>query len=419
MYKNKPKINPISSPRMIDIVKQSKDNGGNVYIMNDTEQKAFKMDIIFDAGIKYQSNNVNATAAMNMLNEGSKNHTGDEIAEIFDYYGASIDFSVGVHTSSISLIGLSKYAKEILEITSEIINDSIMPEKELITFLKNKKQNFLIKSQKTNIMARREFLKQMFGEEHPYANNISLEDFDNVKLDDVQQFYNSYIRNASQDIVLAGGIDNSIVDYVNAKFNTKSGRKFEDIKFDIKRAKPNTYRLEKKDAQQSSIIIGKEGVGILDKDYAAFTILNTIVGGYFGSRLMKNIREEKGYTYGIGSANINFTDTAMWMIAADVNVKHRDDSIEECIKEINLLRNNIVGEIELSTVKRYIVGEVLREIDGIFAQSDSFISKLRHNLDNSFYPKFIEDLNKVNAKDIIEIANKILIPEDFIIVTVA
>ena len=142
-----------------------------------------------------------------------------------------------------------------------------------------------------------------------------------------------------------------------------------------------------------------------------------VLGGYFGSRLMSNIREEKGYTYGIGSYNVPMPLSAQWMIATDVNADQTEATIEECLKEIQRLRDELVPEEELNLVKSNFNGDILRELDGVFSQSDALKHKLNYGLDNSFYLDIIDRIKACTPDDLQRIARKHLNPEEMFIIT--
>lgn len=180
---------------------------------------------------------------------------------------------------------------------------------------------------------------------------------------------------------------------------------------------PGNGHVSKENCVQSSIRIGKSSVRLTDDDYAGYMLLNTILGGYFGSRLMSNIREEKGYTYGIGSFNVSLPQRSYWSITTEVNNEYTEATIEEIFKEIHKLRTETVPAEELNLVKNYLYGDLLRELDGVFAQSDSLKHKLNYGLDNSFYIGIIEKIRQCTPEAILELADKYWNPEEMYIVT--
>ena len=146
-------------------------------------------------------------------------------------------------------------------------------------------------------------------------------------------------------------------------------------------------------------------------------LLNTILGGYFGSRLMSNIREDKGYTYGIHSFNVSMPQGSYWCIATDVNNEYVEAAIEQIKKEIQILQAKRVPEEELHLVKNFLHGDLLRELDGVFAQSDALKHKLNYGLDNRIYTELIRQINACQAKDLLQLARKYMDTKEMYIVT--
>jgi predicted Zn-dependent peptidase len=146
-------------------------------------------------------------------------------------------------------------------------------------------------------------------------------------------------------------------------------------------------------------------------DYNRFVLLNTILGGYFGSRLMSNLREDKGYTYGISSYISNYINGGFFSIATEVNANYTQAALDEIFLEINKLRTQAVGESELQLVKNYIYGTFLRNFDGPFALAERFRSARDFGLGFDYYKKSLDEILVVNPDDLIETAKKYLDPD--------
>ena len=145
-------------------------------------------------------------------------------------------------------------------------------------------------------------------------------------------------------------------------------------------------------------------------------LLNLILGGYFGSRLMQNIREDKGYTYGINSIMISHLKDGHFTIVTEVGAEVCKAAVEEIFIEIQRLKKELVSEEELTLVKNYISGEMLRNLDSPFALSDGLRGNLPFGLDNTYFAKFIKDLKVVTAEKVLELANTYLKTEDLYLI---
>lgn len=414
-----PRIAPLFNPSILPYRRKLLPNQVEIVYIHDPAQEAFKMDVTFEAGAYYQKHPLAALTAITMLNEGTRHHSAAEIAENFDYYGAYVDFNGGLNRSEINLISLCKYAKETISMIAEMAKESVVPEKELDIFLRNKQQEFLISQEKTAYLVRKKFSALLFGEAHPYANRITEKDFTTLTAPMVRDFYRQHIHALQCRISISGNVGEQILAEVEKHFSSLGIPEIlpEKPVYPFNPASAGRYHIHKENAVQSSLRIGKEGVRLTEEDYAAFQLLNTVLGGYFGSRLMTNIREEKGYTYGIHSFNVSLPLSSYWCIASDVNKEYTEATIEETLKEIRKLQTELIPEEELRLVKNFLQGDLLRELDGVFAQSDSLKHKLNYGLDNQFYISLIEKINRCTAAELRDLANKYWNTDDLYIVT--
>lgn len=413
-----PSIAEISRPSLWEHQQITLPNGIEIVYLHDPNQEVFKMDVVLAAGIYNQSHPVIASSMINMLNEGTRQHSSAEIAELFDYHGAYVDFNCGIHKAELSLISLNKYASQTIRMLAEMTLESTFPQKELETYIRNRKQQHLVNIEKTSYLARMEFIYRMYGKAHPYANCFTLEDFDQVTPELLLDFYQERVQASQCRIMICGNVSDTVLQEVSQAFSLMSSNPVPpDKTYTIQPSGPGKYHISKPDAVQTSIRIGKNGVTLLDEDYTYFQLLNMVLGGYFGSRLMSNIREEKGYTYGIGSFNVSLPQRSYWSITTEVNNEYTEATIEEIFKEIHKLRTETVPAEELNLVKNYLYGDLLRELDGVFAQSDSLKHKLNYGLDNSFYIGIIEKIRQCTPEAILELADKYWNPEEMYIVT--
>ena len=413
-----PSIAEISRPSLWEHQQITLPNGIEIVYLHDPNQEVFKMDVILAAGIYNQSRPVIASSMINMLNEGTRQHSSAEIAELFDYHGAYVDFNCGIHKAELSLISLNKYASQTIRMLAEMTLESTFPQKELETYIRNRKQQHLVNIEKTSYLARMEFIYRMYGKAHPYANCFTLEDFDQVTPELLLDFYQKRVQASQCRIMICGNVSDTVLQEVSQAFSLMSSNPVPpDKTYTIQPSGPGKYHISKPDAVQTSIRIGKKGVTLLDEDYTYFQLLNMVLGGYFGSRLMSNIREEKGYTYGIQSFNVSLPLTAYWGISTDVDNKHTRAAIDEILKEIEKIRQEPIPSDELNRVKSFFYGDLLREIDGVFSQADSLKQKLIYGKDNRFYIDIIDRVKHCTPDELQELAQRYLDPAELYIVT--
>ena len=416
LYRNTaPDFKTVDSIEILADQKYSLSNNIPVHVINGGSQDVVKIEFIFNAGVWAQKSPLIASMASSMLNEGTNKYNAAEIAEKFDYYGAYIGFAAAKHDASISLYTLNKYLTETLELTEDLIKHSSFPKKEFQTVLLNKKQQYQIEHQKTNVLAKDKFNELIYGENHPYANTFSDEEFDQLDLEKVKAFYQKCYRPENCHIIIAGKVDDTVLEKLENLFGSEKwsiSKPIDNPGHDVVHSKDKTTFIPKDDAVQACIRIGRPIINKTHEDYTTLQLFNLILGGYFGSRLMQNIREDKGYTYGINSIVISHLKAGHFVIVTEVGSDVCKDAISEIFKEIKRLRDELVPEDELKLVKNYISGEMLRNLDSPFALSESLKGNLQFGLDNSYYETFIRDLKQITPENIQNLAIKYFQEED-------
>jgi len=406
--KKHPKYNNIEHINFPKVKKVSLDNGIPVYIINGCTQDIFKLDIMIGAGAVYGNDRLTAPVTTLMLNEGTKKHSAQKIAEIFDYYGAYFQPSTEKDMAFGSLISLNKHIEKTLPVFADIINDSIFPERELKILIDRQRHNFLIDLEKTSFVARELFNQKLFGENHPYGRRIAIEQYDNINRNDIVDFYKKYYKPSNFSFILSGKITDKHINLLNSLFGQLEADNkpvVEKIPLETKFS-ATPYISEKEKAVQSSVRMGMITVIKNHPDYYNLRILTTILGGYFGSRLMKNIREDKGYTYGINALQVSFLQAGFIGIMTDVKSETTQSAIDEVFKEIKRLKKEKVGIEELNLVRNYMMGEFMEMFDGPFAVSDTFKAVLQYNMGFEYFKNFKQKILTITPDELIETANK-------------
>jgi predicted Zn-dependent peptidase len=410
-----PVINPIEH---IDIVKAEKrllSNGLPVHYVNAGTQDVVKIDFIFEAGTWFQTSNLVASICNSMLEEGSTRFSASEIAEKFDFYGAHLQLSVDQNQGFVNVITLGKHLPAILEVMEDLIKHSVFPEHELEVLIAKNKQKWLLENEKVRTLCQKKFTQVLFGDAHPYAINNTLEDFDRIQRNDLLNFYRSHYHSGNCQIILAGKVDEAVLQELNDRFGGSDWQQnpVNIPEYTISSSSVKKHHVEKADGLQSAIRSGKFWVNKSHADHHALSILTTILGGYFGSRLMTNIREEKGYTYGIGCFVLNFKRASYLVISTEVGNDYIEPTLTEISAELKRLQEEPVSENELETVKSYLLGEFLRDFDGPFALAGSFKAINDFGLDYSFYDEYLHVLRNITSGQLMQLAQQYLSPEDF------
>ena len=403
-----PDFKTIEKIEMIHATERRLRNKIPVYAVNAGTQELIKIEFMFSAGMYQQEIPLQAATVSAMMEEGTDKMTAAQIADAVDYYGAFLETGVSQDYASVALYTLNKHLKSTLPVVEQLIKDSIFPQDELDTHLQNKKQKFLVNSQKVANVARKRFMELLFGEKHPYGINVKENDFDVINRDVLKRFYSSYYRANSCRIVLAGKVNDDVYTLLDEHFGgndwlATNNLDRNEIKIDS--SKEHEQLIYKDDALQSAVRIGKVLFNKTHHDYQPLLVLNTIFGGYFGSRLMSNIREDKGYTYGIGSGIASLKHSGYFFISTEVGVDVCKKATEEIYFEMNRLRTELVPEDELQLVKNYMLGTFLRSVDGPFALAERFKGIMEYNLGYDYFDRYLATIKSISASELKELAN--------------
>lgn len=393
------------------------DNGIKVYTIDSGSQELTKIEFIFKAGMYYQSQPLLASATNNLLETGTKNYTANELSDNIDFFGSFFECAVEQDYASLALFSLNRFLDKSLHYVEDIIKNPTFPKDEFDIYISNKKQKHIVNSEKVAVLARRRFSELIFGEKHPYGISVKDEDFDSLKLETVIAFYKTFYHSGNCTIIASGKLAPDLIDTLNRFFGKTTWGHVQTIPFPNATLHTTTQQkhlIEKPDAIQSAVRVGRLLFNKKDPDYFKFQVLNTILGGYFGSRLMANIREDKGYTYGIGSGLMSLVNNGYFFISTEVGVDVTNDTLKEIYKEIKTLREELVDADELETVRNYILGQFLRSVDGPYSLADKFKAIWEFDLGYDYFEKYFESVKTISPEELKGLANKYLQEKDLI-----
>ena len=299
----------------------------------------------------------------------------------------------------------------------EIILHPAFNTKELCVYCSKRKQGLTIERQKIDVQSRELFGKALFGEHHPYGITSHENAYDDITREDLVTLYNTLYTAKNCFVVCSGRVTDEVLNTVEQIVDVLpvgSGREvvFPEIK--------TTHKVFKEDESSllSSIRIGRLLFPRRHPDFVGMQVVATTLGGYFGSRLMQNLREEHGYTYGVMAAMVNFEREGYLAIATQVAREHRDDALREIHFEIERLRNELISEEELQMVKNMMIGEILRILDGPFGIADVTIENIMCGYDNNATEESVQRILAITPEDIQQLASKYLKDEDLVEVVV-
>ncbi len=401
---------PYIKPRAAEL-----DNGLPVYFIEGGTEEFVKVEMVFFAGSYHQTRPLVSYTTTNLLRNGTKNNSREEVNEQLDYYSAHLQLEAQKDIVSVSVYVLNKHLEPALKLFSDIIRLPVFPEEEMRSFLKNQQQIHLINQKKVQHVARTYFNELVYGEQHPYGYRLKPDDFDRVVQVDLQQFHRRWFYPGNAFCIVSGRMPYMIEKRIGKYFgdrNWQEAETGEPPRYPMLTSGSRKVHLEMPEALQSAIRIGKQ---LFNRTHPAFhrlKVTNALLGGYFGSRLMQNVRQDKGYTYGIGSNIVSLLRNGYFFIATQVGSDVSKAALDEIYNDLKELRHKPAGKDELESLKNYLAGSFLRSFDGPFAQSERFKELLVFGLDFGHYDEYMNTLKNITAEDIMECAGLYLNEEE-------
>ncbi|MBL7825719.1 MAG: insulinase family protein [Saprospiraceae bacterium] len=398
-------------------------NGIPLYVLHFPAQEVLKVEVVFRAGRPQETKRLASRTTARLLREGTHTRTGAEIAEFFDFYGASVSVPTNLDTANVILYALSKYAAEVMPVFSDILLDPIFPETELENYRRTSIQELSVELEKVETIAYRKVTELIFGEHHPYGYNSTETDYQQINREDVQQFYRQWYRPENCLIFASGCVDENTIALIERNLGGwETGEAAASTKLpqnpNQTTAGPEKMHLPHPGSLQTAIKIGRRAFGRKHPDFNGLFVLNTILGGYFGSRLMTNIREKKGYTYNIYSTLDAYINDGCFYIATEVNPENTSAAIKAIFLEMKKLCDKLVQESELEMVKNYLLGMILNGLDGPLNASDLVKNVIVEDLPWESFSQMVHDIRTITPQGLQALARRYLQPQDFWVITV-
>lgn len=394
------------------------DNDIPLYLLNDESEETLRVEWVFRAGQYFEEEPLIASAVNAMLNEGSQDYPPERLANLLDFHGAYGIPSSDKDNASFSFYSMSRHFNCLLPAIADILISPAFPEKELESYLHKRYRMYQVNRQKTSSLARETFEEALFGADHPYGKRIRPADFEKVNTGKLKQFHRSRYFQKGCFLILTGNIPSEAVSLLNRYFGQeKLAEQTAQHILPINETQAREIHSPKDDAVQNSLRLGLLLPPMEDPDYPKLEVLNTLLGGFFGSRLMRNLRQEKGLTYGIQSLLVPLRDCSYATIVSDVNATHTKMAVQEVLKEIDKLATETVSAEEWDLVKNYLMADLMRIFNGSFARADALKNVLEHRLDYDYYKRLSDCILEMKPAEIPELARRYFPQEKWMIVT--
>lgn len=409
-----PEIQPLKNFHIQTPVRTTLPNGIPLTVINAGEQEVVRMDVLFSGGRWQQSQKLQALFTNRMLREGTTKYTAATIAEKLDYYGSWLELSSSSEYAYITVYSLNKYLAKTLEVVESMIKEPLFPQKELQTILDTNIQQYLVNTSKVDFLAHRSLLKSLYGEQHPCGKIVMEEDYHTITPEVLREFYEQHYHSGNCSIFLSGKVTDDIISRVTDIFGIPFGQyqlQMPKLSFPFAVIPEKRIFTEREDAMQSAVKMGCTTITREHPDYPKLRVLMTLFGGYFGSRLMSNIREDKGYTYGISAGVVFYPDSGLLIVSTETDNEYVEPLIQEVYHEIARLHQEPVSAEELRMVRNYMLGEMCRSYESPFSLSDAWIFIATSGLKDDYFARSLQAVNEITPAEIQDLAQRYLCKE--------
>jgi zinc protease len=398
------------------ITRERLSNGLPLYWLNAGVQDVVELDFVFPAGLWHEAKPAVAQAVAALLKNGTSKRSAHALDEAIEFYGASLKVQAGNDYATVTLHTLTKHLPQLLPVVYEIITDAVFPEEELAIYRKNAIQRLLISLRQCEFVANQRIDALLFGPTHPYGRFTQKEKIEALQREDLLSFYKEHYALSRMQLFMAGNVGEKEVRCLEEVFGTvpRNTGASADRSYSPEPAARQPERLvNDPDGVQGAIRIGRLFPGRHHPDFAPMVVLNTLFGGYFGSRLMSNIREDKGYTYGIYSSLSTYMHGGSIIVHTEVGRDVVEDAVKEIYHEMERICSEPVPEDELLLVKNYLLGNLLGDLDGPFSILRRWRTIILNGFTEAHFNENVAVYKTIGAQELQTLAQRYFAPADY------
>lgn len=385
------------------------DNGIPVYVTNMGTQDVIRMELVFFAGRTYEDKQLVARATSSLLREGTRHYTAAQIAEATDFYGATLSLPFNLDTSSIVLYSLNKHFADTLPILQDMLREPLFAAEDLEAYIRRNQRRLAVDLAKNDTLAYRLITEQIFGSSHPYGYNSTSEAYLALSPADLKKHHQRLYNASNCLLFISGRVTDEVKQLLNkALRDALSPGEKPAPRVPVPDGQPQSTFERRPDTLQSAVRLGRRGLNRHHGDFYGLYVLNTLLGGYFGSRLMTNIREEKGYTYNIYSMLETMRYDGSLLIGTEVSPEYVEPTLREIEREMKILQETLVDEEELKMVRNFLLGNFLTMLDGPFNVSEVIRTLILDGLPLSTFDELVSTVQNIDAAALQGLAQKYL-----------
>lgn len=385
-------------------------DGQRMFVFKSSTTELLRIDLLHEAGSAYQQHKLCAATTNRMYTMATASLSSTQVAEFMDYRGIIVQNESDIFQCTTSFYLLRRHLDDLLPLLKSFLDEPGFTDDDFKIYLRRRKQEMLAAQMRTSDVAQRLFYSTLLGDNHPMGRYAQPEDADALALDAVKRFFAD--RYGRMDVVLSGNVDNVVFEKVALLSGAeKYQQRLPDLEV------PELHRTglvcrKVHGAAQTTVRVGRIiPLKWNEPDYARFVLLTTLLGGYFGSRLMENLREEHGYTYGVYARTRICRGVIVFFITSDVASDAAEAAENEIKNELQRLCDKPVDDDELELVKKVLVGDFIRSVDGVFERAERFCDMMATGVDEVFTDNLRQAVKETTAAQLHTLAQRLLSPE--------
>jgi predicted Zn-dependent peptidase len=418
-----PELGPPPSLTLPPIQRLNLSNGMPVVLMEKHQVPVVQINMIVNVGSAHNPAGQGGLASMTaaMMEEGAGMRNALEFADAVDYLGASISVYAGMHTTTVALSTPLSKLDSALALFADVILRPRFPAEELE---RNRLERLTTLQQwhdQPGVIASNLFNLTLFGKNHPYGSPAMGDEASirRMTVDDLRAFYGTYFKPNNATLIAVGDVvPQTLMPKLDALLGSWKSGEVPKVNWtatsQVEARK--LYLVDKPGAAQSVIRIGRIGVARSTEDYYAITVMNTILGGSFTSRLNNNLREQHGYAYGASSRFTFLPLPGAFTAASDVQTDVTDKALTEFFKELTSIAT--VSDEELTRAKNYVALGFPSDFQSVGEIAGKLSDLVIYNLPDTYFNTFTEKILAVTKDDVMRVAKKYIVPEKMAVIVV-
>lgn len=415
-----PNIHPVHNIPIPAVEEYTLSNGLPCYHINRGTQEVIRVEFVCWGGRPFEQHPLVARAAAALLREGSSKRQGSKVAEHFDYYGAGLSVPFQMDTGNLAMFSLARQLPHVLPVFVELLCEPLYALSELQSYQRRKQQSLREDMGKAEVVAYRQVTECFFGSDHPYGYNSSEAAFEALQVEWLRAHHQRCFHAGNAFVIISGHFDTKTATYIHEQLAQIPLRPPAAAgPLQLLETTPRQVKITHSPAGQAAIRMGRRLFNRSHSDANGLYVLTQLLGGYFGSRLMENIREDKGYTYNIAAAYDTLRFDGTFQIDTEVSTEYVEPTLKEIRHELRRLREELVKPEELQMTRNYLMGSFLTMVDGPFNWAETVRTLKAENQPVSALGELIKTVQNIQPAELQRLAQQYFQEEDLWTVIVA